>query len=147
MKRTQQLPPGRLLLLMNKIPFFSRVTTVERDQIVRSAQIFVADPGESVIEKGAQDTCFYVLLSGQVSVELEPGGRSLARLNPGDIFGEISFALNTPRTSYVTAVTMSALLRVDQTLLDRLDAGAREKIKDQIIFRMAKTIQRQNEEH
>ncbi|EAR09395.1 cyclic nucleotide-binding domain-containing protein [Reinekea blandensis] len=146
MKRTHQLPSSRLLTLMDQIPFFNRITLDEREQIIRSAQIFVADPGEPVIEKGAKDTCFYVLLSGSVRVELEPGGRLLAELTPGDIFGEIGFVLNTPRTSYVTASRMCALLRVDQTLLNRLAVSAREKIKDQIILKLATTIERLNED-
>lgn len=146
MRRTQQLPTSKLLALMGKIPFFGSITVYEREQIIEYAQVYVADPGEAIIEKGAHDTCFYVLLSGEASVVLEKDGRSLATMKPGDIFGEISFVLNTPRTSFVMASNLCALLRVDQNLLNRIDASARDKIKDQIIFKLAKTIERSNEE-
>lgn len=145
MKRTNQLPVTKLVALMAKIPFFINFTSSERGQVAEFAQVYVADPGEAIIEKGASDTCFYVLLNGEGDILNEKGGRHLAKASPGDIFGEIGFVLNTPRTSYVVASKVCVLLRVDQMLLNKLDASTRDKVKDQIILKLAKTIEKLNE--
>jgi CRP-like cAMP-binding protein len=130
---------------MAKIPFFISFTSSERGQVAEFAQVYVADPGEAIIEKGALDTCFYVLLNGEGGIFNDKGGRQLAQATPGDIFGEIGFVLNTPRTSFVFASKVCVLLRVDQMLLNKLDASTRDKVKDQIILKLAKTIEKLNE--
>lgn len=146
MKRTNQLPASKLVALMAKIPFFINFTNSERSQVAEFAQVFMAEASEAIIEKDARDTNFYVLLNGEAKVRMDKNSAVLAVLEPGDIFGEIGFVLNKPRTSFVIASSVCALLRVDQKLLNRLDASARDKIKDQIILKLAKTIERQNAE-
>ena len=88
-KRTQQLTAAKLVTLMAKIPFFVEFTNSERMQVAGFAQIFIADVNEAIIERGARDTCFYVLLSGQAQVRVDKGSAAVAELTPGDIFGEI----------------------------------------------------------
>ena len=145
MKRTQQLTAAKLVTLMSKIPFFLKFTNSERLQVAEYAQIFVAEPNEAIIERGARDTCFYVLLSGHGQVRLDKASGSVAELTPGDIFGEIGFVLNKPRTTWVFADNMCALMRVDQLLMNSLDFSARDKIKDQIIQKLANAIETLNE--
>jgi CRP-like cAMP-binding protein len=130
---------------MSKIPFFIKFTVSERAQVAEHAQIFIAESSEAIIEKNARDTCFYVLLNGEGHVCIEKNSQPVAEVGPGDIFGEIGFVLNTPRTTWVYASKTSVLMRVDQMLLNGLDPSARDKIKDQIIYKMAKTIEIQNE--
>jgi CRP-like cAMP-binding protein len=145
MKRSNQLPLSKLIQLMTKIPFFIAFNAGDRAQMAEHAQIYIADPNEAIIEKEAKDTCFYILLSGEARVVLNKNdGTSLATLKPGNMFGEIGFALNTPRSTWVVANQLSAVLRVDQRLLNALDYSVRDKVKDQIIFKMANTIQTQN---
>ena len=145
MKRTQQLTAAKLVALMSKIPFFSKFTNSERLQVAEFAQIFIAEADEAIIERSARDTCFYVLLSGHAQVRLDKASDPVAGLAPGDIFGEIGFVLNKPRTTWVFAEKMCALLRVDQMLMNNLDFSARDKIKDQIILRLANTVETLNE--
>jgi CRP-like cAMP-binding protein len=130
---------------MSKIPFFTKFTASERAQMAEYAQIFIAETSEAIIEKNARDTCFYVLLNGEGNVCVEKDSHPVAKLGPGDIFGEIGFVLNSPRTTWVFARTIAVLVRIDQKLLNSLDSSARDKIKDQIILKLAKTIEIQNE--
>ncbi|WP_320822471.1 cyclic nucleotide-binding domain-containing protein [Reinekea sp.] len=140
MKRTNQVSSPKLLILMAKIPFFLKFNGSERAQVAEFAQIFIADSGEAIIEKEARDTCFYVLLSGQGRVCVDRGSEPVAMIAPGEIFGEVGFILNSPRSTWVLANQVCALLRIDQLLMNSLDVSARDKIKDQIIFKLAKTI-------
>ena len=130
---------------MSKIPFFINLTASERMQIAEFAQIFIADTSEAIIEKGASDNCFYVLLSGGGDVCVDRGDEPVAQVKPGDIFGEIGFILNAPRTTWVIANKMSALLRIDKKLLSSLDFATCDKMKDQIILKLAQSVQAANE--
>ena len=64
---------------------------------------------------------FYVLIEGEAKVTGD-GGRTLARLIPGDFFGEISLMDGGPRTATVvseTPITALALKRKDfQSMLE-----------------------------
>ena len=104
------------------------------------AQMYVASPGEAIIEKDALDNCFYVLLSGKGLVCVGRHAEPVATIKPGEFFGEVGFILNIPRTTWVFSEGVSALLRIDQTLLDNLDASTRSKVKDQIIIKLATTV-------
>ena len=144
MKRTSQVSSMKLLQLMAKIPFFEKITQYERAPMAEFAQIYVASPGEAIIEKNALDNCFYVLLSGKGLVCVGRNAEPVASILPGEFFGEVGFILNIPRTTWVFSEGVSALLRIDQTLLDNLDASTRSKVKDQIIIKLATTVTNYN---
>jgi CRP/FNR family cyclic AMP-dependent transcriptional regulator len=139
-KRTNQVSSLKLLQLMAKIPFFEKITVFERSLMSEFAQIYIASAGEAIIEKNAIDNCFYILLSGKGLVCVRRDAEPLATISPGEFFGEVGFILNNPRTSWVFAESVSALLRIDKELLNRLDGSTRDKVKDQVIIKLAKTV-------
>ena len=68
----------------------------------------------------------------------------ITQLSPGEVIGEISFLTGEPRTASVLANTPSSALVIDQQLLAELQVITREKIKDQLILKMAKRLNRMN---
>ena len=59
---------------------------------------------EYLIEEGKPLSVLYVLLDGQLSVSLAAlGGKEVARLQSGEILGELSFLDSRPPTATVTA--------------------------------------------
>src|SRR5581483_9973508 len=61
-------------------------------------------PGTVLVREGEPGDRFYVLFSGMLSVtQQELGRRSVLR--PGDYFGEVSLAMDVPRTATVAAIT------------------------------------------
>lgn len=133
--------------ILNKLPIFSRFFQRELELISEHAQFLIAEPGDIIIEQGAEDTCFYVLLTGRASVRLRHRRQAIAEVLPGEMFGEMGFALSTARTSWVVASEQSIMVRVDQALMKQLDCNVREKLKDQVIIKLATTIQNINSPH
>jgi len=145
MKRVTTLGRGKILIILNKVPFFKGFTSFEKEKIVDTdAAFFVAQEDEYIIEQNTLDTAFYILLSGTARVALDGVEQPLAQVEPGDFFGEIAFIQNTSRTSNVIANEVCILLRVDRRLLGALNAEIREKFKDQIIIKLAGMIAEKN---
>jgi CRP-like cAMP-binding protein len=73
--------------------------------------------GATIVREGEPGDTFYVLVEGEAKVTGK-GGKTLARLIPGDFFGEISLMDGGPRTATVvseTPLTALALTRKDFT--------------------------------
>ena len=54
----------------------------------------------------------FVVARGEMVVTLEPSSREVARLGPGDVFGEMSLLTGAPRTASVNEVTESEVLEI-----------------------------------
>lgn len=146
MKRITTLGRGKILIILNKVPFFKGFTSFEKEKIVDTeAAFYVAQEDEYIIEQNTLDTAFFILLSGTARVVLDGREEPLAKVAPGDFFGEIAFIQNTPRTTNVIANEVCILLKVDRRLLGALNAEIREKFKDQIIIKLASMVAAQNE--
>lgn len=145
MKQTTQLTPAKLQLLMGRIPFFSRFSDSERQQFAAFVHLYVAEPDDVIIEKNTNERGFYLLLSGTADVSMERDSEAIAEVTPGDFFGEIGFVLGAPRTSWVIAKQLCILMQINQDVLNRLNQGIREKVKDQIIIKLARTVGRQSD--
>lgn len=69
--------------------------------------------GEQIIRQGDDAVGFYLIVEG--SAEVHSGDAVLARLGPGDYFGEMALLLeDTPRTADVTAREDTACLVITQ---------------------------------
>ena len=54
----------------------------------------------------------FVVARGELVVTLDPSAHEVARLGPGDFFGEMSLLTGAPRTASVTAVTDVDVLEI-----------------------------------
>ncbi len=66
------------------------------------------DAGSTIVEKGEGGVGFYLILNGLV--EIKSNGTTLAKLGPGQFFGEMSVIDNQPRSANVVAVEPSKCL-------------------------------------
>jgi cAMP-dependent protein kinase regulator len=83
--------------------------------------------GDRVVEEGERGDAFFVLASGKATVlvkDPEGGGRVVADLGPGDVFGEIALLEGVPRTATVEIASDSAeVLRLKEKDFRRLMAS------------------------
>jgi len=74
--------------------------------------------GAKVVEEGLPGEALFVILEGEARVTRQ--GRSVARLRPGDVFGEISVLDGGRRTATVVARTPLLVLRLYRRDLTKL---------------------------
>ncbi|HEX8490231.1 MAG TPA: cytochrome P450, partial [Chthoniobacterales bacterium] len=74
-----------------------------------AAEIKTFEPGATIIAEGASADSFYVIASGaaDVSKRIDESEVPVARLEPGQYFGEIGLMQNVPRTATVRAASGS----------------------------------------
>jgi CRP-like cAMP-binding protein len=74
-------------------------------------------PGQPLVVEGEDGDRFYVVLSGLLNViQADRGERRM--LKPGDYFGEVSLAMDVPRTASVIAMTPATLASCDRETFD-----------------------------
>lgn len=82
------------------------------DAILGRALFIWVPAGQTVVQEGTSGFDFYVILAGDADVE--SGGRVVAHLGPGDVFGEMALVdgarrnANVEAASALTLMTMSA---------------------------------------
>jgi serine/threonine-protein kinase len=146
MKRLESVSCAKTLEILNKVNFFDNLSDQEKEILTGfHSHFFLAPRGEVIIQEGAQDDTFYVLLSGKVGVKKKTANRPLVNLHPGDCFGEVSFLTERRRTTTVTSIADSIVFEVDQPTLTHFDQGIREKIKDNLIRVLVSRLDHMND--
>lgn len=71
--------------------------------------------GEKIITAGTEESKMYIILEGSVSISLSDGKNTItvAKLNKGDFFGEISLFNKTPRSANAVASGDVKLVYID----------------------------------
>jgi CRP-like cAMP-binding protein len=89
---------------------------------VREAYGRLLSPGETVFDEGDAGDHLYVIQAGEVELVREgPGGaRVVARLGPGDFFGELSLVGGTKRSTRAVAVRKTRVLELDRETLEAM---------------------------
>jgi MFS family permease len=98
--------------LLRGTPIFEPLGPANIERVARNLVQIEADPGMIVIREGDPGDRFYVIEQGEVEVSRH--GEPLAKLGPGDFFGEIALLRNVPRTATVTASSAASLRSLDR---------------------------------
>src|SRR6202040_3020517 len=93
------------LSILRGEPLFECLSNEQLDRLVKQAYLNHFGGGESVIEEGAEGDSMFVLLRGAANVSVSKNGStiSVATLNSGDCFGEMSLLTGDRRTATVRA--------------------------------------------
>jgi CRP-like cAMP-binding protein len=76
-------------------------------------------PGTAIVREGDTGDRFYVVFAGMLSVSNSAMGKREV-LRPGDYFGEVSLAMDMPRTATVTAITPAVVASCDRATFDEI---------------------------
>jgi hypothetical protein len=100
------------IALLRGTPIFEPLGPASIERIARNLIHVEADPGTVVIREGEPGDRFYVIASGEMEVSRHH--LPVAKLGPGDFFGEIALLRNIPRTATVAASGFASLRSLDR---------------------------------
>ncbi len=104
------------------IPLFQGLGRLAVRLIVLLGNLKSFEEGSAIVKRGEPGNEMYLVLNGEADVSVPSGGatRSLARLERGDVFGEMALLRRAVRTADVTALTPVEVLVIDEDFLRRL---------------------------
>ena len=92
------------------VPIFSGCSKRELAIIAHAAKEVSHKEGTVIAREGERGIGLFLILEGQCKVTI--GGRTKAKLGPGDFFGEVALLDGGPRTATVTALTPVRLVGI-----------------------------------
>jgi serine/threonine-protein kinase len=106
---------------VHSVSFFRNFTQDQVRHLVAVGTILKAEKGQIILTEGEIDDTFYVLLGGKASIC--KGGRCIAAVRAGEVFGEMAYIAGQARIASVVAETDCMLMRISATLLDKAPKG------------------------
>jgi CRP-like cAMP-binding protein len=97
--------------VLKKVPLLSGFSQRDLDLIARVADEVRVDAGRVLARQGGLGLEFLLILEGRARVERD--GKVIARLGPGEFFGEMSLIDGKPRSASVIADSPAVLLVVE----------------------------------
>lgn len=92
---------------ISRVDFLRGLTEEDRDQLADCLHPAPFAAGEVITRQGAEAHWLYLVTQGSVSIRLASAGleKEIARLGPGEFFGEMSLLTGKPRSTTVVALT------------------------------------------
>jgi len=84
-----------------KVPLFSALSKKELQTIARASDDIEVPKGKVLVEEGKPGHEFFLIVGGNASVKR--GKREIAKLGPGQYFGELALLDRGPRSASVVA--------------------------------------------
>jgi CRP-like cAMP-binding protein len=88
---------------LRSVRLFQGLSKADLNYVVDIAKVVHHDDGHTITREGDRGAGMQVILEGEARVVR--GGRTAARLGPGDFFGEMALIDEGPRTATVIAAT------------------------------------------
>jgi MFS family permease len=99
--------------LLRGTPIFGPLGLAGLERVARNLIRVDVASGDVVIREGDPGDRFYLIAGG--AVEVSRGAEPLAKLGPGDFFGEIALLRNVPRTATVVATEPTSLRALERS--------------------------------
>lgn len=85
------------------VPLFSACSKQDLQIVARHTEVVEIPAGTPVIEEGGKGDAFFFILAGEAAVRRR--GRTVAKLGPGQFFGELALLDPAPRDATVVALS------------------------------------------
>jgi CRP-like cAMP-binding protein len=96
------------------VPLFAGLSKRQLRALADRVRIVRYGEGYTIIPEGGRSDAMYVVLEGSVRVVRE-SGRTVGRLGPGELFGELSLLDGRPRSASVISVSPVVCARLSRT--------------------------------
>jgi CRP-like cAMP-binding protein len=114
-----------LVTALRAVPVLSSFDEHTLLEIVGASMNLVWRRGSSVFEPGAEAQALYIVLSGEVRIFARADGEEMevARMGPGEFFGELSLLFETTHSKTALAVTDAELMAIPKESFHSLMAA------------------------
>lgn len=107
--------------VLRRLKFFHEFSHEEIWELLRASSWTDYADGEQIVREGDMDDRFYVIVSGECSVERH--GRHIGTLGSGDCFGEASYVPGAKRAATIRAAGSVTVLKVSSSLLEQVSTS------------------------
>jgi cAMP-dependent protein kinase regulator len=128
---------GVYRIYLGQVPMFAACSDAQINEVRDLAEFRALNPGTVIVTEGETGDEFFVLGSGEATVRR--GGTEVARLEPGDFFGELSLFDDAPRNATVTAASGVTVLALGRTAFRRL-LGDLPGFREAVLTGMARRL-------
>lgn len=102
------------------IPLLEGLSYPEALSFIRAGSVLHCRKNMPIVKTGQMGREMFVILSGEVRVLAGPDKAEVARLKRGDIFGELAYLTEVPRTADVVTTDDTELLVLSQDIVQRI---------------------------
>ncbi len=99
---SKPVDPNKIVESLQRASVFSGLTKKQLESLAKNSKERTFRAGERIVREGESGVGFYLILEGHVDVN--KGGKSLAKLGSGQFFGELTLLDDQPRSADVTAL-------------------------------------------
>ena len=107
--------------MLRRLKFFHEFSHNEIIEVMRASHWQDYARGEELVKEGEMDDRFYILVSGNCTVERN--GISVGLLSTGECFGETSYVPGAKRNATIRATGPVTVIKVSSTLLEQVSAS------------------------
>ena len=135
-----------ILKLIDKVPFFAEFSQEDKELLAESGSFFeIYEKGALIIQEDTKEDALFVIIKGSATVfkNIDPK-RTLATLQQGAVFGEISFLTHRPRSTNVKAQEKTICFLVNGNTMKEMSLSVQLQLKDQLIDILIKRLDAMN---
>jgi len=112
----RELSDSEKFELTRRLAFFNEFSDSELEEVLAVAEWERYATGERLITEGELDHSFFVIVSGDASVQI--GAKRIGRLSKGDCAGEMGYLVETKRSASVIAESDLEVLKIDSAIIE-----------------------------
>jgi CRP-like cAMP-binding protein len=140
LRRTRDdLDERERLGILRSLRFFHDFSHTEIRELIKAAEWREYSPGQDIVRQGDMDDRFYVMIAGEVAVEVDD--QQVGELVSGDCFGESSVVPNARRQATIKALSPVTLLQVSSTLMETLSASCQLRFNRMFLRTLIQRLQ------
>ncbi len=124
-------------LAENRLSALDGLSEEEAERVLGKSNIIRCAPGDRVLKQGGVARNMFVVLEG--TFEVRVNGELVRVFSPGDVFGEMAFLLERPRSADVDAATEGRILSLSEGTLRKAIASDSE-VAAQLLLNVSKML-------
>ncbi len=134
-----QVPQDEKFRLCRDLEFFREFSDAEIWEILNAAEWESKAAGERIINEGEQESCFYLVVDGEV--EVRKGEQKLMTLVAGDCFGEMGMISGRARIASIVANSDMIMMRIKDSVIERTSINSQLKIQRQFMDALVERLE------